>query len=83
MFGGIVDSFNGIYENVISDYITDVYTDVIEGYTIATLKVNIKLPLLLLFYSTSTVVRMVLCRFGDGGVRSAAGRRNKPSTTWT
>ena len=35
-----MDSFNGIYENIVKDYVTDVYTDVIEGYSIATIKVS-------------------------------------------
>ena len=39
--GGLLDSFNGIYENIVKDYVTDVYTDVIEGYSIATIKVKI------------------------------------------
>ena len=26
------------YDNIVKDYVTDVYTDVIEGYTIATIK---------------------------------------------
>ena len=38
--GGLLDSFNGIYENIVKDYVTDVYTDVIEGYSIATIKVS-------------------------------------------
>ena len=38
MIGGIRDSFTGIYDNIVKDYVTDVYTDVIEGYTIATIK---------------------------------------------
>ena len=40
MIGGLLDSFNGIYENIVKDYVTDVYTDVIEGYSIATIKVR-------------------------------------------
>merc|ERR1719510_2416838 len=38
VIGGLLDSFNGIYENIVKDYVTDVYTDVIEGYSIATIK---------------------------------------------
>ena len=38
MLGGIRDSLAGIYDNIVKDYVTDVYTDVIEGYTIATIK---------------------------------------------
>ena len=38
MLGGIRDSLTGIYDNIVKDYVTDVYTDVIEGYTIATIK---------------------------------------------
>ena len=38
VIGGIRDSFTGIYDNIVKDYVTDVYTDVIEGYTIATIK---------------------------------------------
>ena len=38
VLGGIRDSFTGIYDNIVKDYVTDVYTDVIEGYTIATIK---------------------------------------------
>ena len=40
VIGGLLDSFNGIYENIVKDYVTDVYTDVIEGYSIATIKVR-------------------------------------------
>ena len=36
---GLADSFSYLYENVIQDYVESVYTDVIEGYTIATIKV--------------------------------------------
>lgn len=43
MIGGLLDSFNGIYENIVKDYVTDVYTDVIEGYSIATIKVSIEI----------------------------------------
>jgi hypothetical protein len=32
--------YNGLYENIVKDYVTDVYTDVIEGYSIATIKVG-------------------------------------------
>lgn len=38
VLGGIRDSLAGIYDNIVKDYVTDVYTDVIEGYTIATIK---------------------------------------------
>ena len=38
VLGGIRDSLTGIYDNIVKDYVTDVYTDVIEGYTIATIK---------------------------------------------
>ena len=38
VLGGIRDSLSGIYDNIVKDYVTDVYTDVIEGYTIATIK---------------------------------------------
>ena len=43
VIGGLLDSFNGIYENIVKDYVTDVYTDVIEGYSIATIKVSIEI----------------------------------------
>ena len=39
LLGGLLDSFTGIYDNIVKDYVTDVYTDVIEGYSIATIKV--------------------------------------------
>jgi len=38
LLGGLLDSFTGIYDNIVKDYVTDVYTDVIEGYSIATIK---------------------------------------------
>jgi hypothetical protein len=38
IIGGLQDSLTGIYDNIVKDYVTDVYTDVIEGYTIATIK---------------------------------------------
>ena len=50
MVGGLLDSFNGIYENIVKDYVTDVYTDVIEGYSIATIKVKINFEHTFTFY---------------------------------
>ena len=46
LFDGILESVKYLYESIIEDYMSDVYTDVIEGYTIATIKVN---TVLLLF----------------------------------
>ena len=37
--GGIYANLAGIYDNIVQAYVEDVYTDVIEGYTIATIKV--------------------------------------------
>merc|ERR1712037_1009516 len=31
-------SLNGIWDNIVEDYLSDVYTDVIEGYLIASIK---------------------------------------------
>ena len=47
LFSGILESVKYLYESIIEDYMGDVYTDVIEGYTIATIKVglNILFPL--------------------------------------
>ena len=39
LVGGLYDSLSYLYESVIQDYVESVYTDVIEGYTIATIKV--------------------------------------------
>jgi hypothetical protein len=36
--GGIYANLAGIYDNIVQAYVEDVYTDVIEGYTIATIK---------------------------------------------
>merc|ERR1719414_2871222 len=38
LFDGILESVKYLYESIIEDYMSDVYTDVIEGYTIATIK---------------------------------------------
>jgi len=38
LISGIYDSLAGIYDNIVQAYVEDVYTDVIEGYTIATIK---------------------------------------------
>ena len=35
------DSVTGIYDNIVKDYVEDIYEDVIEGYTLATVKVSI------------------------------------------
>lgn len=35
---GMFDTLSGIYDNIVKDYVTDVYTDVIEDYTGATIK---------------------------------------------
>ena len=40
LVGGLYDSLSYLYESVIQDYVESVYTDVIEGYTIATIKVK-------------------------------------------
>ena len=40
LFDGILESVKYLYESIIEDYMSDVYTDVIEGYTIATIKVH-------------------------------------------
>ena len=40
LISGVYDSLAGIYDNIVQAYVEDVYTDVIEGYTIATIKVN-------------------------------------------
>ena len=40
--GGVYANLAGIYDNIVQAYVEDVYTDVIEGYTIATIKVKIK-----------------------------------------
>lgn len=32
------DSLTGIYDNIVKDYVEDIYEDVIEGYTLATVK---------------------------------------------
>ena len=43
LISGVYDSLAGIYDNIVQAYVEDVYTDVIEGYTIATIKVeNVK-----------------------------------------
>ena len=39
LVGGLYESLSYLYESVIQDYVESVYTDVIEGYTIATIKV--------------------------------------------
>jgi len=38
LISGVYDSLAGIYDNIVQAYVEDVYTDVIEGYTIATIK---------------------------------------------
>ena len=38
VIGGMYDSLAGIYDNIVKSYVEAVYTDVIEGYTIATIK---------------------------------------------
>jgi len=38
LFSGLLESVKYLYESIIEDYLGDVYTDVIEGYTIATIK---------------------------------------------
>ena len=40
LISGVYDSLAGIYDNIVQAYVEDVYTDVIEGYTIATIKVK-------------------------------------------
>ena len=47
LVGGLYDSLSYLYESVIQDYVESVYTDVIEGYTIATIKVLWKAALFL------------------------------------
>ena len=39
--GGLYANLAGIYDNIVEAYVEDVYTDVIEGYTIATIKVKV------------------------------------------
>ena len=46
LVGGLYDSLSYLYESVIQDYVESVYTDVIEGYTIATIKVLRSCPFL-------------------------------------
>jgi len=38
LVGSIQDSFTGIYDNIVKDYVTSVFTDSIEGYVGATIK---------------------------------------------
>ena len=45
LFSGILESVKYLYESIIEDYMGDVYTDVIEGYTIATIKVRLTVVL--------------------------------------
>ena len=47
LFSGILESVKYLYESIIEDYMGDVYTDVIEGYTIATIKVGLNILFLL------------------------------------
>ena len=39
LFSGILESVKYLYESIIEDYMGDVYTDVIEEYVSATIKV--------------------------------------------
>ena len=38
----IIGSLNYMYDNIVESYVEDIYTGVIEDYTIATVKVGIK-----------------------------------------
>ena len=38
----IIGSINYMYDNIIESYVEDIYTGVIEDYTIATVKVGVK-----------------------------------------
>ena len=39
LFSGLLESVKYLYESIIEDYMGDVFTDVIEGYTSATIRV--------------------------------------------
>ena len=39
LFDGLFESVKYLYESIIEDYMGDVFTDVIEGYTSATIRV--------------------------------------------
>ena len=39
LFSGLLESVKYLYESIIEDYMADVFTDVIEGYTSATINV--------------------------------------------
>ena len=43
LLGGVYANLALLYDDIIEAYVEDVYTDVIEGYTIATIKVCLKI----------------------------------------
>ena len=40
LLSSVIESINYMYENVIESYVEDIYTGVIEEYTLATVKVG-------------------------------------------
>ena len=41
ILGSLADTFAGLYDTYVADYVTNQYRDFVEGYTDATLKVTL------------------------------------------
>lgn len=76
VIGGVYDSLAGIYDNIVQAYVEDVYTDVIEGYTIATIKL-----IGWFFFGSFLILKGSVLNYLNGSKRDFDGRSLTESFT--
>jgi len=76
LISGVYDSLAGIYDNIVQAYVEDVYTDVIEGYTIATIKL-----FGWFFFGSFLILKGSVLNYLNGSKRGFEGRSLTESFT--
>lgn len=76
LISGVYDSLAGIYDNIVQAYVEDVYTDVIEGYTIATIKL-----VGWFFFGSFLILKGSVLNYLNGNKRDFDGRSLTESFT--